>query len=426
MRKNFLWYHAIRYGVAGTGLKLFYKKIRIDNKKKVYKDKPLLLVPNHQNSFMDAMLITTNLHRSTSFLTRAKAFNTPFMNWFLRSLNMLPVYRVRDGMSSIQKNNAIFQRCVDLLSDNECVLIFAEANHDLRRRLRPLSKGFTRIAFDAEIQNNWELDLYIQPVGVNYSDHQLSRNEVRVVYGDPIRVADFKDIYEEDERKAANALKNAVAENLKPIIMHVQKLDQYPLAKVALDELEPVRKKVADPEYMNALVAKVEADHTPELIQTAEEILETASEYDLNIRRIADVKKPRWKQILLAPLYFLVWINNVIPYQPVRSVVRDKIKDKAFDASIKFVLGLTLFPLFYLFVTIILLIAGVPFWYTLGYLAFSLATSTMFKSGNEVLRDFKQNKKIKEFSSKHPEVYNTLVKKIKTIQNYRERLVSSE
>ncbi|HBZ37970.1 MAG TPA: acyl-phosphate glycerol 3-phosphate acyltransferase, partial [Balneola sp.] len=208
MRKNFLWYNFIRLGVVRTGLKFFYKRIRIIDKHKIPKGKPILLVPNHQNSFMDALLVTTHFYKTTSFLTRAQAFESKFMDWFLRSLNLLPVYRVRDGMSNIQKNNEIFETCINYLSNNEAVLVFAEANHDLKRRLRPFSKGFTRIAFDAEIKNNWNLDLYVQPVGVNYSDHQNSRNEVRVVFGDPIKVSDYKKEYEQDERSAANSLKN--------------------------------------------------------------------------------------------------------------------------------------------------------------------------------------------------------------------------
>ncbi len=214
MRKNFLWYNFIRLGVVGTGLKFFYQKIRVIDKHKIPKGKPILLIPNHQNSFMDALLVTTTVYQTTSFLTRAKAFHSKFMNWFLRSLNLLPVYRVRDGMSEIQKNKEIFQTCVDYLSNGEAILVFAEANHDLKRRLRPLSKGFTRIAFDAEIQNDWTLDLYVQPVGVNYSDHQNSRNEVRVVFGEPIKLSDYKKQYEEDERGAANSLKNQTSDNL--------------------------------------------------------------------------------------------------------------------------------------------------------------------------------------------------------------------
>lgn len=426
MRKNFLWYNFIRLGVVRTGLKFFYKRIRIIDKHKIPKGKPILLVPNHQNSFMDALLVTTHFYKTTSFLTRAQAFESKFMDWFLRSLNLLPVYRVRDGMSNIQKNNEIFETCINYLSNNESVLVFAEANHDLKRRLRPFSKGFTRIAFDAEIKNNWNLDLYVQPVGVNYSDHQNSRNEVRVVFGDPIKVSDYKKEYEQDERSAANSLKNQTSENLKPLIMHVPKLDQYPLIKIALDEMEPDRAKLANNQYMNQLVEYAEELQTPELISDAEYVIEVSEKNNLSIRTLADVKLPMVKRILLAPIYLLVWLNGIIPYQPARFIIKNKIKDKAFDVSIKFVLGLFLFPLFYLLVTGILLIAGVPAIWAWGYFFISLFTSTMFKRANELVRSLKEKKKIREFHQSDSEAFNLLKTRIANIANFRKLVINGE
>lgn len=426
MRKNFLWYNFIRLAVVGTGLRFFYKRKRVVNKHKIPKGKPILLVPNHQNSFMDALLVTTTVYQTTSFLTRAQAFQSKFMDWFLRSLNLLPVYRVRDGMSEIQKNNEIFQTCVDYLSNGEAVLVFAEANHDLRRRVRPFSKGFTRIAFDAEIQNDWKLDLYVQPVGVNYSDHQNSRNEVRVVFGDPIKVSDYKKEYEENERNAANNLKNQTSENLKPLIMHVPKLDQYPLVKIALDEMEPDRAKLSNNEYMNTLVESAEELQTPELISDAEHVLEVAEKNKLSVRTLSEVKIPMLKRILLAPIYLLVWLNGIIPYQPARYIIKNKIQDKAFDVSIKFVLGLFLFPLFYLVVSLILLAFGVPLIWAATYFFTSLFTSTMFKKANELVRNFKEKKNIRKFKESNPDSYKELKIKLERIAAFRSRVIEGE
>lgn len=426
MRKNFLWYNFIRLGLVGTGLKFFYKKIRVVDKHKIPKGKPILLVPNHQNSFMDALLVTTTVFQTTASLTRAKAFQSKFMNWFLRSLNLLPVYRVQDGMSEIQKNNEIFQTCVDYLTNGEAILVFAEANHDLKRRLRPLSKGFTRIAFDAEIQNDWNLDLYVQPIGVNYSDHQNSRNEVRVVFGDPIKVSDYKKQYEEDERGAANSLKNKTSDNLKPLIMHVPKLDQYPLIKIALDEMEFDRAKLANPDYMNSLIHCAEKLQTQELITAAERVLEIAENRSLSVRKLADVKLPQLKRILLAPIYFLVWINSIIPYQPARHIIKTKIEDKGFDVSIKFVLGLFLFPIFYLVITLALLLFGVPSVWAWGYFVVSMFTSIMFKRANEVVRSFKERKKIREFKNAHPNEYLEAKEKLKEIATFRRLVIKGE
>lgn len=238
MRKNWLWYQFFRFPLVKSGLYFFYKKIIIEGKEHIPRNKPILFVPNHQNSFMDAFLVVVHTKPFTYFLTRAQAFNPPLLAKFLRSLNMLPVYRVRDGLSSVTKNNAIFDECIQYLKRNDAILIFPEANHDLKRRIRPLSKGFTRIAFDAEVQENWNMDLQIIPVGLNYTEHQRSRNAVKVVFGEPILMKQFQELYEKDERAAANALKKQVSDEMKKLVMHVPNLDHYPLSKIILDDLE--------------------------------------------------------------------------------------------------------------------------------------------------------------------------------------------
>ncbi len=425
MRKNLPWYQFIRLVAVNFALFFFYKKVEVKGLEKVPKNKPLLLVPNHQNSFMDALVVTVNYKPVTYYLTRAKAFNPPAIGALISSLNMLPVYRVRDGFSSIQKNKEIFERCLDYLAKGSAILIFAEANHDLKRRLRPLSKGFTRIAFDAEIQNNWEFGMHIQPVGVNYGDHRHSRNHVSVVFGDPIPISDFKELYEKDERKAANELKNRTAENMKPLIMHVPKLDQYNVHRLILDELEPKRELIANADLMNERVAIVAKEANEELIQKADNVSEIAEKNNLNIRIAAGLIKSRWNMIVFFPVYLFAFLNNIIPYQPIRNIV-DKIEDHAFDASIKLLLGLLVFPIFYVLITLILWLVGVPTLYLLGYLVLSVFTCRFFKSAKDIFKHKKEKQKLKDFATKQPEEYANFVSSLDTFKKLRSSLFPSE
>ncbi len=193
--------------------------------------------------------------------------------------------------------------------------------------------------------------------------------------------------------------------------MHVPKFDQYPLIKIALDEMEPDRAKLSNPEYMNSLVNCAEQLQTEELISSAERVLEIADNRSLSIRKLANVELPKLKRILLAPIYFLVWLNSIIPYQPARHIIKTKIEDKAFDVSIKFVLGLFIFPLFYLIITLILLLFDVPSIWAWGYFTVSLFTSIMFKKANEVVRSLKEHKKIQQFKKSHPNEYQEVKEK---------------
>ena len=95
---------------------------------------------------------------------------------------MLPVYRIRDGKDSIAKNQEIFEACYEIFAKGESVLIFPEGNHGLPRRVRPLSKGFTRIAYGF-LDKYPDRALYIVPIGLNYTNILRPFRDVSLYYG---------------------------------------------------------------------------------------------------------------------------------------------------------------------------------------------------------------------------------------------------
>ena len=425
MCKDYLWYNFWKFAVTKVGLFFFYTKIEIIGKENIPKNKPVIVLPNHQNSFMDALLITTNMPGFMFFLTRARSFSSPFMNWFLRSLNMLPVYRVQDGLSSVTKNNEIFALCREYLKKNYPILVFPEANHNLKRRIRPLSKGFTRIAFEAEVENNWEMDLQLLPIGLNYSDHRRSRNRVRIVFGKPLSMISYKDKYEQDERKAANKLKNDVSDALKKLVMHVPNLDHYPAMHILLTEFESDVNEYIDPDKVNAKVKKISDQITSEIEEIGKKVLEISNTYDISIKTIFGRKKPWLLWILLFPIYVFSWLNNILPYQPARLIIQNIIKDHAFDAAIKFLLGLSLFPVFWVFISLILYLIGLPVTYIFGYLILSVVSCVNFKNAHLVFREASTKKKLKILKRDLPEVYATFVNGIKRLNDFRTNVLSS-
>lgn len=423
MRKNWLWYQMFRYPMVGFGLRLFYRKIKITNRENVPADKPVLFVPNHQNSFMDALLVVTQVRHFIYFLTRAQAFNPPIMAKFLRSLNMLPVYRVRDGISSVTKNNAIFDECISYLKRNDAVLIFAEANHAHKRRVRPLSKGFTRIAFDAEVKTNWEMDLKVIPVGLNYTEHRNSRNDVNIVFGEPIDMKEYKELFEEDERAATEDLKSKVSEGMKKTIMHVEDLEHYPLHHILLDDLETDPSNYIQPEIVNKNVTIIEEKAEEADFETAREVKQIADKHGIRIKTFFANKKNWLKYVILSPVYAFSWINNIIPYQPARWLVANKIKDHVFDVSIKFVVGLLIFPLFWLIVSLILLVAGFGWKVSLGYFLASAVTSVFFKDANVLFRERRERKEFREFERQYPDEFQSFVNGIKKLNELRSQIL---
>ncbi len=425
MRKNWLWYQMFRYPLVKFGLHLFYRRIIIEGKENLPKNSPILFVPNHQNSFMDALLVVTHVKPFIYFLTRAQAFNPPLMGKFLRSLNMLPVYRVRDGFSSVNKNKAIFEECIGYMKRNDAILIFAEANHDLKRRIRPLSKGFTRIAFDAEVHENWNMGLQVVPVGLNYTSHRNSRNDVRIVFGEAIEIKEFEGIYKENEREAADQLKAKVAEGMKKTVMHVPNPEHYPVHQILWEELEPDASKFNNPKVVNEHISKARGILSEKEIALGKQLYEKGEEHGISPGKLFIKKNFNWVMILFFPFYLFSFLNNMLPYLPIRNMIRNKIKDHTFDASIKFVLALVLFPFFWTIISLTLWFLGVPGEYVLGYFGLSLFTSILFKEVNLIFQNANKRKHIKAFQKEYPEEYKFMVKGLQTLNEFRVKVLTS-
>ena len=426
MRKNYLFYQFFRVIITKWGLIFYYRKIRSIGREKIPKRTPVMFIPNHQNSFMDALLVVSTNWKYTFFLTRAQAFSTAFMRWFLENLNMLPVYRVRDGMSSVTKNNAIFERCIRMLKKNYAVLVFAEANHNLNRRIRPLSKGFTRIAFDAEQKNNWDLNLQIIPVGVNYTRHRESRNDVTVVYGDPIPMKQYQELFEQDKRKASNVLKNDVAKVMKQCTMHVQNAQHYFLHQVLLDDLADDRSHLVDPKKVRPLNEKLDQLASEEDYLAAQELLEIAEKQHIDLSRLQEYttgqQTPFWKRLLLSPFILLGFLNFRLAYIPVDKLIRNTIKDHAFDASIKFLVTAFLFPLSLSVISVALWVAGFSFNMLLIYWMASFFSLFGFKEWVNSHKQQAHNRKWSEFASKYPDLHAEMIEKLNRLSLIKQKL----
>lgn len=165
----------------------YYHKIIVEGRENLPKNCPVILVANHQNALIDPLLLATHTRLNPWFLTRASVFKNRFISSLLHFIRMLPVYRVRDGFSTIQQNQKTFDQTFEVLRKNGTVVIFAEGSHSLIRNLRPLSKGFTRMAFGLR-EKYPELKPVILPVGLQFSAHKRSGSHVRITFGKIIPV----------------------------------------------------------------------------------------------------------------------------------------------------------------------------------------------------------------------------------------------
>jgi len=218
-----MFYLSLKYLIR-YALGVFFRKVKIEGVDNIPKDVPLLIIANHQNALIDALIVGSFFPRSVHFLTRQDVFN-PKTERILKALKMMPVYRIRDGYSQLKNNDGVFNACFELFKQNESVLIFPEGNHGEHHYLRPLTKGAARLAFQSDEAGS--KSLMVLPVGINYFDHKKARSSLVLVYGKPITVADYREAYKENAAAGLKQLREAMKEGMKSTLVIPDHTDSY-------------------------------------------------------------------------------------------------------------------------------------------------------------------------------------------------------
>jgi len=215
---------------------VFYRKIIVMGSDNINPEYHLIYAPNHQNALMDALAVLFTHKGQPVFLARADIFKKKAIATFLYFIKMLPVYRIRDGFSSLKSNDEIFQKTIDVLKNKNGLVILPEGDHVGFRRLRQLKKGICRIAFQADEATGFQLKIKIIPVGVEYSNYSRFRQVLTVVYGKPVEVSEYHQLYRESPEKAFNILRDRLSTEIKKLMIHIESVDDYE----AIDELRNI------------------------------------------------------------------------------------------------------------------------------------------------------------------------------------------
>lgn len=356
-----VYYLFLRFLVR-VAIKLFYRRIEIQGIENIPKNGPVLLAPNHQNAFIDALLPATLFPRTIHFLVRADVFKSNLARKFFGSIQMMPVYRQRDGVQNLAKNEETFRQCHEILRRGEVLLLFPEATHEGVRKLRPLSKGFTRILFGALEEGHEDLDIKVVPLGLNYSNYSDSQSRVLMSYGKPISVQDYSAQIAENKARAMNTLREKVFEELAHEIIHIEDANAMKAFNVELERVLPF--------YADASESFSQRRSGNPFYKSRERALQQMDAASGYFRRIfiydAEMEKRKLRApfffinkrdtaywiirniglLIFLPVFVLSWILHTPSYFAVKALLGKYVKDRQFHSSIKLVGMLILFPLF--------------------------------------------------------------------------------
>lgn len=153
--------------IIRAALWLFCSDINIKNKHLLNNKEPLLIIANHPNSFLDAIIIGAQYNRPINFLARGDVFTKKHHRFLLSLLNMIPVYRLREGKQYLHLNEFAFKESVRLIKKGEAVLIFIEGNCTNEHKLHPFKKGTARIV-EKLYEQNISYQIHIAGIAYNH------------------------------------------------------------------------------------------------------------------------------------------------------------------------------------------------------------------------------------------------------------------
>ncbi|SHJ74887.1 1-acyl-sn-glycerol-3-phosphate acyltransferases [Reichenbachiella agariperforans] len=406
---RFLWYYSFWLYVR-TCLHFYYKRIKVVGYENVPKGVPVIFGANHQNALVDPLLMTTHVYQMTHYLVRADVFKNPFVKRFLNSLNLMAVYRARDGVNSVKANQEVFRACFDAFKENESLMLFPEGSHDSRYVVKPMKKGIARIALGGLNQPDAPEELYIVPIGLTYSGQTKFRSSVVLHYGDAIKV-------ESKEETSANidALKDKFEQALPAYHAAMPEEGYDYLEKVFFHNQNPQR-LIEDYALINqqsrALGAKASEEDKEAVLSLSKELEKGGVifpfEYKKNLFGTALLT------YVVSPFAMVGLVLNLpvifIPWKIMKGI-----KDVVFTDTIYFGVGLVAAPAVWGIYASIAYNLTASWWWALGAALGGAMSLLIYGRWYKILTVYRQNRRVRK-SSHLSSVYNQFLQKVTSLK----------
>jgi len=353
----------------------FYRKIYLTNTERIPKDKPVIIAANHPTAFLEPCILACFLPRPLHFLVRGDLFLHPFYNKMLRSLNLLPVFRLKDaGYGKLKNNYETFSYCYNALAANKTIMILAEGRTKQTKRLGALQKGSARLAIGALEQMEEIDEVYVVPVGVNFTYANLPRTEVLIDFGEPILASDYWEAYQENANRGISMLTDELYERLQQnmVIIEDEQDDQlvehlHQMLRSGQDRSSPpvVSREPAPLELeqnVARMVNEMNADKKTALLQQTEDYFEHLQQFGLDDRAIAGKDFNRNTILLMLIIGFPFQLIgewwNYLPAYIGKKIAREQVKQLEFKLPVRWGVSLGSFLVYLIIWLIVAAVAG--------------------------------------------------------------------
>ncbi|MTB51162.1 1-acyl-sn-glycerol-3-phosphate acyltransferase [Lewinella sp. W8] len=221
--------------VARYVLRYYYRHIDLTGLEHIPPDAPVILAANHPTAFIEPCILACFQPRTLWFLARGNLFKNAFYTALLNAVHILPVFRLEDGgYERLKDNFGTFEACHRALSQRKAIMILAEGRCIHEKALRPLRKGTARLALGALDKDSSLPEVYVVPVGVNFTEAERVRGTVMIRCGEPMLASKFLPAYRDNEAAGIREFTRHLRERLSPLVVQFPDRDRAGIGEARL------------------------------------------------------------------------------------------------------------------------------------------------------------------------------------------------
>ncbi len=352
-----------------------YRKFQVEGLENIPKEGSVIWAANHTNALMDPLVMLAATPEQKVYVARADIFKKKSAVKWLHFLKIMPIYRIRDGIDAVKKNDEAIAIATDVLLDGVPFVIYPEATHRPKHSLLKLSKGIFHIALSVCDRTQEQKPVYIMPIGIEYGDYFRFRSTVLVNFGKPFNVTQFvKDNADQPQPVQMVKMREVLTQKMADQIVYVPDDEDYDAT------WEYAKLKAGNPRYFHRTVKAIEQEKGVRLKgllrnqavdrKAVQEILDLKEKNPEKARELLDkVEKLRiWRiqngvsvnaiannkrmvaahiNIVLAllglPYYLFCGVVGSIMWIPILCILRG-IKDDAFYNTVRFATRFAMLP----------------------------------------------------------------------------------
>ena len=362
--------YAILRAIAGIALRWYYRDIHVDGLERVPRRGPVLLVVNHPNALVDALVVGWILPQRVLITAKSTIFANPIAAALLRFIGVVPLRRAKDearsdAAPSPTRNRETFEAVHAALARNGTVLIFPEGKTHDEPSLAPLKTGAARMALHARSAGDVP-GLAVVPIGLTFERKDLPRSRVFVQVGEPIRMEAWS---APQSGSPAEALTAEIDARLRAVTLNYTTVDDATravrlasLVASIFDDVPPLGQSTRPLGEETAIARRIDhlAGRLPfvdgktraqadQLIERLQAFQRSAAQYGIMIedvglemrfaRAVRFVVREGWLLLIGGPIAIWGRVNHWLPFRAARAVAMRSVESAADPAMRELVAG---------------------------------------------------------------------------------------